>query len=161
MNKSVNGSLPIPNSVTVIRNDTTFPLIKDWSVPIVNLEQRLKDRYINGYLLVSLEILFEHSYYFLLFSQDNAKKLAMCVGILFKFQPWLTILQLIEFHRWQGAEKFYFFYRKVDSSIYDLFEYYDKHFPGLVQHNKWLPTHYACLNDVNYEYFSYLLIRLF
>lgn len=120
--------LLVPSALTVLRNDSR-DAIHLWRVPVVDLQRRRTDRYSNG--------------------SDSARTLALCVGIMYGFQPWLTVLQYIEFHRWQGVQKFYFFYSDIHQSMKEIFAFYEKTFPGLIVPVYWMPSHYTC--DPNYR----------
>lgn len=84
------------------------------------------------------------------FRSDSARNLALCVGIMYGFQPWLTVLQYVEFHRWQGMQKFFFFYSNMHQSIREIFDFYEKLFPGLIVPIYWMPSHYTCGPDYRY-----------
>lgn len=114
-----NGIEEIPISVSVHRND----LHSNWIISVTNLRERQSNTV-------------------------QAKKLAVCVGILFSYQSWIMILQFIEFHRIQGVERFYFFYSDLHWSTQEIFSYYQKFYPDLIQTLEWNPDHYTCSEDV-------------
>lgn len=123
-------SVLIPNEVTLLRNDSMDLENLPWKIPVISLKARLANRYSN-----SGE------------PKDNAKTLAVCVGIMYRFQPWLTVLEFIEYHRWQGVEKFYFFYSSIHNSTRELFDWYEQFQPGVMELFYWNPSHYTCWDD--------------
>uniref|UniRef100_A0A915KJ47 Glycosyltransferase family 92 protein n=1 Tax=Romanomermis culicivorax TaxID=13658 RepID=A0A915KJ47_ROMCU len=144
----------IPEAVSLIRNDTFNEEVINWTIPVVNLYRRKIDRFSmisdqNGSLSIPV---------------DNARKLAICVGIMFGYQPWLTVLQFIEFHRMQGVEKFLFFYSSMHESIKEIFEWYKVNVPGLIETIYWLPPHFTCDHEYRCQllrdnYCSYTLMH--
>jgi len=47
-------SILIPKELAIIRNDSISPPVNDWRVQIIDLRERMKNRYLNGYTYSSV-----------------------------------------------------------------------------------------------------------
>lgn len=112
----------VPNFLSLIRNDSVQ--LPDWLIPVRHFGMASADK--------------------------SPKTFAMCVGILFGNQPWLTLIQFIEFHRMQGVEKFFMFYHDLrNPTTRKIFSYYMKNYANLIELIEWAPktkycSHYWC-----------------
>lgn len=79
------------------------------------------------------------------------KGFVMCVGILFGYQNWLTLLQYIEYHRMQGVEKFILFYNDLYWSTEIILSWYLKN-TDYVEMVRWNFSSTFCFYPYNCQY---------